>query len=130
MKKLPLIFLIFLFLILGCNAATNVSTNSERIVQNEYPSLRIVTQYKGYIYRIGLVGYSFEDLRMETGEEKVFNLIQGIPGGNDNVNVTLSFRPNDQQIVTTSPASVKCNFVNGKTTTITLGADYTLKVSY
>ena len=119
MKKAVLtsLFILCICLFTGCNAATNVNSNSSKIVQSGYPSLKIVTQYEGFIYRVGLVGYSFEDLRIEAGEEKVFYLINGIPGGNDNVNVSLSFRPNDHQTVLTSPIAVKCNFVNGKTTT-------------
>lgn len=97
-------------------------------IDNTYPTLKISSSYSGYIYRVGLVGYSFDDLRIERNESKSFELINGIPGGNKNVNVNITFRPDSLHIDSNSPLSVKCNFENGKTTTISI-PDGTVTIS-
>lgn len=106
---------VFAFLLVsgveGCN--NNSSSNS-------YPTLKIVSNYSGYIYRVGLAGYTFEDLRIQNNESKSFELVNGIPGGNSNVNVNIAFRPDEIHYDPNNPLSVKCNFQNGKVTTITI----------
>ena len=101
------------------NSSSNTDNNT-----NNYPSLKIVCNYSGCITRVGLVGYSFEDLRILQNESKTFDLINGIPGGDENVNVNISFKPivsgNDKAADSRSPISVRCNFTKGRTTTITL----------
>lgn len=117
--------LLITFCFISCVNAENNSSESP-----SYPSLKIVSNYSGYIYRVGLVGYSFDDLRIVNNESKTFELKSGIPGGNDNVNVTVSFRPDSIHIDSRNPASIKCNFQNGKTTVITLPESGGLTVSY
>ena len=97
--------LLITFCFISCVNAENNSSESP-----SYPSLKIVSNYSGYIYRVGLVGYSFDDLRIVNNESKTFELKSGIPGGNDNVNVTVSFRPDSIHIDSRNPASIKCNF--------------------
>ena len=114
-----LVVLCLLFISCSDLSTDNNTTNSET---RNYPVLRIKSTYEGYIYRVGLVGYSFDDLRIENNETKTFELKNGIPGGNNNVNVNITFRPDSIHMDSRSPLSVKCNFQNGKTTTITIPA--------
>lgn len=102
------------------NSNTNTVIDDQTKTNDTYPILKISSTYSGYIYSVGLVGYSFNDLRIENNESKSFELINGIPGGNNNVNVNITFRPDAIHIDNQSPLSVKCNFQNGKTTTITI----------
>ena len=130
MKKKHIgIFAIFIctFCFISCTNAGAGNNNSE---SKSFPSLKIVSNYSGYIYRVGLVGYSFDDLQILNNESKTFELKNGIPGGNDNVNVTLSFRPDSIHMDSRNPASIKCNFQNGKITVITLPESGGLIVSY
>ena len=136
------------FLFSGCNrepGTENNSTNSNETSTQTQPEsnnityLKVISKYDGsysgsngnhgYIYRIGLAGYSFDDLRIEYNESKTFEL-NGIPGGLDNVNVTVSFRPDPTHLAHNNPASIKCNFTKGATTTLTLTSGGTLQVSY
>ena len=97
--------------------------------------LKIVSDYTGsytgsssnpgYIYRVGLVGYSFDDLKICYKESKTFEL-ERIPGGLENVNISVSFRPDDSHYDSHNPASIKCNFSKDKTTVITLTSKGTL----
>ena len=120
MKKLFFIYsLCFIMLtFFACNS--NTETDNQIPANNNYPTLKISSSYSGYIYRVGLAGYSFDDLRIENNESKSFELKNGIPGGNTNVNVNITFRPDEIHIDSRSPLSVKCNFQNGKTTTISI----------
>ena len=127
-------FLFLSFFFLNC---TNTETGNNNLESQNlssetqsFPSLKIVSHYSGYIYRIGLVGYSFDDLQITINESKTFELKNGIPGGNDNVNVTLYFRPDSIHSDSRNPASIKCNFINGKTTVIKLPQSGGLTVSY
>ena len=107
------ISLSIIFTILGCKQNTESGESG-----GNYPILKISSSYDGYIYRVGLAGYSFDDLRIGNNEDKVFELKNGIPGGNSNVNVNINFRPDSIHIDSRSPLSVKCNFQDGKVTTI------------
>ena len=120
MKKILYICL-FCFIMLtffACNS--NAENDHENQTNNTYPTLKISSSYSGYISRVGLAGYSFDDLRIENNESKLFELKNGIPDGNTNVNVNITFRPDSIHIDNRSPLSVKCNFQNGKTTTISI----------
>ena len=93
MKKHFFIFfsvisLSIIFTTLSCKQNTESGESG-----GSYPILKISSAYDGYIYRVGLAGYSFDDLRIENNEDKVFELKNGIPGGNSNVNVNINFRP-------------------------------------
>lgn len=114
---------------------TNTTSSTETVSNLTY--LKIVSNYNysgssnvAYIYRVGLAGYSFEDLRINYQESKTFEL-QGIPGGLNNVNVNVAFKPDDAgHIDYNNPAHIKCNFTIGKTTTLTLSSEGKLSVSY
>lgn len=93
MKKILYICL-FCFIMLtffACNS--DAENDNENQTNNTYPTLKISSSYSGYIYRVGLAGYSFDDLRIENNESRLFELKNGIPGGNTNVNVNITFRP-------------------------------------
>lgn len=128
MKKIFNIFLLCFIMLtfFGCNSNTEIDNQTK--ANNTYPILKISSFYSGYIYRVGLAGYSFDDLRIENNESKTFELINGIPGGNNNVNVNINFRPDSIHIDNRSPLSVKCNFQNGKITTIFI-PDGTVSIS-
>ena len=61
-----------------------------------------------------MVGYEFDELRIEPGESKTFELVNGIPGGNNAVNVRAWV--NVGYII----PGYEANFENGQTTTLTL----------
>lgn len=88
----------------------------------EYPSLRVVNQLEDSwrsIVSVSLVGYEFDNLNIEfDGDEQTFVLNEGMPGGYDDINVTVRYvrYPN----IPVEPASIKVDFVRGETTTITL----------
>lgn len=129
MKKIGcLMVLLFAGVLIGCN--NNVGNDYIPGNDNKFLSLKIVSKYSGYIYRVGLVGYSFDDLRILENESKTFELVKGIPGGNENVNVSVSFRPDSIHLDTRNPAQIKCNFIIGKTTVITLPETGNVIVSY
>lgn len=138
--------LISLVALSSCSTGNNDSNNSKPNVTTEQQPetnnityLKVISKYDGsytgsngnhgYIYRIGLAGYNFEDLKIEYNEAKTFEL-DGIPGGMDNVNVSVSFRPDATHYAHNNPASIKCNFKIGKTTTLTLTSGGSLQVSY
>lgn len=108
MKKHFFIFfsvisLSIIFTTLSCKQNTESGESG-----GSYPILKISSAYDGYIYRVGLAGYSFDDLRIENNEDKVFELKNGIPGGNSNVNVNINFRPDSIHMDSRSPLSVFC----------------------
>ena len=137
--------IITLFIFSGCKQNTGAESNNTTQTQtqtetNNITYLKVISKYEGYssgskknqgyIYRIGLAGYNFDDLRIEYNESKTFEL-NGIPGGFDNVNVSVSFRPDPTSYAyNSSPTSIKCNFTKGATTTLTLTSGGTLQVSY
>ena len=130
--------LLIFSLLFSCNSNVNSDTNGDLKTGNENTStyLKIVSNYDysgrstlGYIYRVGLVGYSFDDLKIAYNESKTFEL-NGIPGGYNNVNVNIEFKPSARDTDYSSPASIKCNFTLGKTTILTLTSSGTIVVSY
>ena len=121
--KIFIVSLFIFFALMGCNTPTNETpneNNKENSTSIEYPKLKIESNYEGYIYKVSLVGYQFEDLRILQNQSSVFDLSNGMPSGYENINVNICFRPDDLRLSAKSPASICCNFVNGKTTTIKL----------
>ena len=150
-KHLFFLFSVFLFLFfIGCKSDVDanhpITTDDSKTPSTETESnttyLKVIcnfnlervasTSMPYYISRVGLVGYSFDDLRINYQESKTFEL-HDIPGGLNNVNVNVTFKPIDSKYIDmtySEPASIKCNFTHGKTTTITLTNEGTLTVSY
>ncbi|MDE6718487.1 MAG: hypothetical protein K2J68_01335 [Treponemataceae bacterium] len=120
MKFSVFTLLFILIFLLAMGGITSCDNDSSSVKSQNYPTLKIVSNYSGYIYRVGLAGYAFEDLRIQNNESKSFELVNGIPGGNFNVNVNIAFRPDEMHYDPNNPLSIKCNFQNGKVTTITI----------
>lgn len=92
----------------------NESNNNE-----QYPSLKIVNTVSDgrFISSVNIVGYEFNNLNITSGNSQTFTLENGMPGGYENINVTVSFQ------TSTIPAgslSKTVNFKKEETTTITL----------
>jgi len=77
MKK-GIIFLslfVLCFIFINCSNPTSVETDDYSSVDVEiaqYPKLKIVSHYSGCIYRVGIVGYSFDDIQILNNESKTF----------------------------------------------------------
>lgn len=105
-----LILLMLSLLFLGCTQQSN---------KTEYPKLKVVNNNPTYsVLQVKLVGYEFNDLNIEKGTSKTFELNNGISGGYENVNVTVIYGlPQMAQW----RVSKNCNFFDGQTTTVTVG---------
>ena len=83
-----------------------------------YPSLEVVNRNGTYtITSARLVGYEFNNLRINVGESQKFILENGMPGGYSDINITVSY--GIPGMVSWS-SSTKVNFDKGKTTIVTL----------
>jgi len=87
-----------------------------------YPSLKIVngSDYST-IKSVSLVGYDFQTLNITKGSSQTFVLDKGMPGGYNNIKVTVYASP--------YYPSGTANFTDGATTTLTLkgqGGSFTL----
>ena len=85
---------------------------------NSYPSLRVVNDIcdganKDIDY-VELLNYGFGSINIASGEEQTFALDDGMPGGLDDIRVTVNF--SGPQI---SYRYIDVDFVNGETITIT-----------
>ena len=82
----------------------------------EYPSLKVVNQNESNrkITFVVFVGYEFNNLSIAVGDSQTFALDKGMPGGYSNINVTVSYS------TPYGDKSIKVNFSDGATTTITL----------
>jgi hypothetical protein len=100
----------------SCNKDSNCTAP-----EDNYPSLKITNDLKDYwraITTVSLVGYHFNDLDIEPlGDSQLFLLDKGMPGGYENINVTVYYRSYPGTI---SSRSLKVNFVDGETTSLTL----------
>ena len=109
------IFAIFslIFTVIACkddNGITNNENNNNGLEQN-YPILKVVNKHSNAsISYVRLVGYDFNNLNISPNESQSFSLTQGMPGGFNNINVSIGMYG----------GSIKVNFANGKTTTLTL----------
>ena len=107
MKKLLYLFLTVL--IVGCSDGEG---------GNNYPSLRVVNDIcdganKDIDY-VELLNYGFGSINIASEEEQTFALDDGMPGGLDDIRVTVHF--SGPQI---SYRYIDVDFVNGETITIT-----------
>lgn len=84
----------------------------------EYPSLKVVNQNNDsrIITAVKLVGYEFENLSIPIGDSQIFTLDDGMPGGYEDLNITVSHKYS----AWSGSESIKVNFNDGETTTITL----------
>ena len=115
MKKRKLISILYILLFL----VIFLSSCAQQSKQPEYPKLKVVNNNPTYsVLQVKLVGYEFNDLNIEKGTSKTFELNNGISGGYENVNVTVVYGlPQMAQW----RVSKICNFSDGQTTTVTVG---------
>ncbi len=89
--------------------------------QVEYPSLKVVNQLSDYwrsITGVSLVGYKFNNLNIEPhGDSQTFILDKGMSGGYKNIYVRIGYI---RYSGVGGSASIKVDFIKGKTTTIIL----------
>lgn len=110
MKKL-LILLITTSLLFSCS-----DDGIEDELPPEYPTLKIVNEIgdtnRNIITTVKLLNYTFDQLSIEKGGSQSFILDKGMPGGYDDINVSVKFGRGLE--------TIKLNFEDGKTTTIAL----------
>ena len=92
-----------------------------------FPSLKVVNQHTtDSITSVGLVGYNFNSLNIDRNQSQTFTLKNGMPAGNNNININVKYGSSTVTLVST-----KVNFTDGTTTTVTLkGSPPKLEVSY
>ena len=100
---------------------TNCSKDDDNIEDDveSYPTLKIVNTVTDnrYITSVKMVNYEFNNLNITSGNSQSFTLDNGMPGGLENINITVSYR------TSTTPSNSKSkavNFEKGKTTALTL----------
>lgn len=99
------------FILLMCTALLVCLTSCEQPVEEMYPCLEVVNEYRyDVVTKVSLVGYTFDSLDIKYGESQKFYLTNGMPAGYENINVAITAKRH----VTLNK---KCNFVDGKTTT-------------
>ena len=98
---------------------TACTKNNESNINEKYPSLKIVNTVSDnmYISAANIVGYEFNTLNITSGNSQTFTLENGMPGGYENINITVSLRTSAVQY---GSLSKTVNFKKGETTTITL----------
>jgi len=86
--------------------------------EEEYPALKVVNQNTDdrVITAVKLVGYEFYTLNIESSDSQTFILEDGMPGGYDDINVTVNYKRGNS----TGSKSIQVNFTDGDTTTVTL----------
>ncbi|MFN8259264.1 MAG: hypothetical protein U0W24_26485 [Bacteroidales bacterium] len=89
--------------------------------ENLYPTLKVENQLEDYwrsIIEVSLIGYEFDNLNIEpNGDSQSFILDKGMPGGFEEINVTIRYIRFSGVITT---ASIKVDFKGGETTKIIL----------
>jgi uncharacterized lipoprotein YehR (DUF1307 family) len=110
LKKNTLWVFLVLFSIsfITCNNDSNIANNGAK-----YPSLKVVNHLGYPIRSVSLVGYQFNNLNIV--DNQTFALTQGMPGGYNNINITITY---GDQFVRWSMSNT-FNFKDGQTTTIT-----------
>ena len=91
-------------------------SSSDSLIE-QYPSLRVANQYEGRsIKSVTLVGYEFNNLNIVAGDSQLFALDSGMPGGYQNINITVIYGSGPARWSTSN----SFNFTEGSTTNITL----------
>ena len=106
----------------SCNKDCDCANNNNNNNSGTYPSLKVVNQHSGRITSVLLVGYEFNTLSINTGQSQTFALDKGMPSGNNNINVSVTY-----YYGTTRWVNKNFTFINGAVTTITLKGDGTLQ---
>jgi len=116
-KILVLLFITSFTVFMACDDSSN------------YPSLKVVNNLTGEsvatsfpIVSVSLVGYEFKNLNIVSGNSQTFALDRGMPGGYNNVNVSVTCHRPPYVGITNSNSF---NFSDGVTTTVTLTSNST-----
>lgn len=111
----------YIFTILIVIVSFTACNKDDDSIDIEYPMLTIENQLEDYwrpIIGVSLVGYKFNNLDIKPkGDSQTFTLDKGMPGGYENINVTVSYIRYSGII---GYASIKVDFNKGETTTIHL----------
>jgi hypothetical protein len=91
-------------------------------VNESFPTLKIVNELEEdwrSITKVSLVGYNFSSLNIEAkGDAQTFKLEKGMPGGNENINVSVTYiRYKTVSIIT---LGIEVDFTDGETTIVYL----------
>jgi hypothetical protein len=98
-KRLVLVFSLFLF---SCGGSDDV-----------IPSLTIKNDDGWTIIYVKLVGYEFDELDITAGTSKTFQLLNGINGGTDAVNVLVRWRCTNKKVAN---GNISVDFSNNSAT--------------
>ncbi len=106
----------------SCNDECDcLECEEEEEIEEEYSTLEVVNQLDDnqdrYISSVFLVNYDFENLNIEYGESQSFVLDQGMPAGNNDINIRVC---HSNPPYAGNCANVNVNFVDGETTTVSL----------
>ena len=85
MKK-SLLLLLFAFILFACSSSNEPCAIETLTIQNSHNE-----NYN--IVRVSLVGYNFTNIEIQEGDSQTFQLIDGLIGGTDNIQVTISYSP-------------------------------------
>jgi len=89
--------------------------------EENYPSLKVTNDLEDdwrSITAVSLIGYTFDNLDIEPfGDFQTFILDEGLSGGYENINVTVTYI---RYSGVSASRSLKVNFFDGETTSITL----------
>jgi hypothetical protein len=99
---------------------TACNKKNDSNIPEKFPSLKIVNSVSDdkRIFAVNLVAYDFNSLNISSGNSQTFTLESGMPGGYDNINVTISLR--NSANIPIGSLSKAVNFKKGEITTITL----------
>ncbi len=113
---------IFIILLFGIFCVFTTCDSGENY-PSLYPSLKVVNQFVGRsIKSVSLVGYNFNSLLITAGNSQLFALDGGMPGGYEDINVTVLYG----SAFANWNASNTFDFNDGETTTITLHDNNTI----
>jgi len=134
MRKWNLFFFLTVFLIITmvsscdnnhennnqeCNNSGDSGETGGNNTDNSYPKLTMVNLHAiSSVVSVSIVGYEFRSLNIARGNNQTFSLMQGMPGGYTDINITVGFRSHPASSVLYVSRNI--NFFNGKTTTVTL----------
>ena len=109
----------YLFIV-GILVFAFIACDKDKDSTEKYPSLKVVNQNdeseKITISSVVLVGYEFNNLSIAKGNSQSFTLTEGMPAGYNDINVVVKYYAVGQN----RSSSIKINFTNGQTSSVTL----------
>ena len=109
-KMIKILLFVYMFCVI--NACDSESDSKE-----QYPSLKVVNQRSSRIIKsVELVNYEFNSLSIATGNSQIFALDNGMPGGYQDINITVMYGSGTANWF----ISNQYDFKDGETTIVTL----------